>query len=701
MKAKTRLLLTLVLCLPLLTLHPTRTARIVSAKAQPGESAWRDEFESPSLQPRWSWLREDPTHWSLTARPGFLRVITQTGGVFATRNNQKNLLLTPAPTGDFRITTKVSISPSESYQFAALQVYQDDDNYVQVNRSYAGGSVVSFDLELGGVVTNTNVAVSATTLYLRICREGTTYAGYFSTDGFNWSPVGQYTAVLLAPKVGLGAANNLADVPEIPADFDFLQVEPAVTRVLLPVIMKSFTALRQTPVQQPSPTGSPTATPMPGTTPTPSPSADIIFRNGTVLTMQGSAWEAEALAIRGEKILAVSGDAEIQALLGPGTVVVDLHGCTLMPGFVDPHTHIFNSARGSGLSLEEAQQIALENGITTLANMYNTQEFLSEMQEFHQSGRLRVRTSLYLNYTTNCGEVLGDWYRQHPPTHVPGEMLRIGGVKLFTDGGSCGCPAYSYDDPRCGYGDLWFSQEEMNTIVAGIHASGYQASIHALGDRAAEQALNAIEFALIGQPNAARHRIEHNSLVRDDMVPRYSQVAPVALIFGAYPACKATTNPPPEAYQHWEWRWRDLIAANPNVHFAWHSDSGSDLFPVAPLHHLYSMVTPFEVDGDGVTICSTPEWLTQKMLTVEQVLPMMTTEAAYALFRDDEVGSLAPGKFADLIILSDNPLSVPPEAIKDIEVWMTMVGGRVEHCAPNHETMCPGGGLALLRSDLP
>ncbi|MBE9507822.1 MAG: amidohydrolase family protein, partial [Chloroflexi bacterium] len=224
------------------------------------------------------------------------------------------------------------------------------------------------------------------------------------------------------------------------------------------------------------------------------------------------------------------------------------------------------------------------------------------------------------------------------------------------------------------------------TIVADAHTSGYQVAIHALGDRAVEQTLNAIEFALAGQPNTPRHRIEHNATVRPDMLPRYSEIGVVALIFGPYP-CGVVNRSAPE-YQAWEWPWRDLLETNPDVHFAWHSDTPW-VGPVAPLLHLYSMVTPYEVATDGVTICDTPAWLTRKTLTVEEALPMMTIEGAYTLFRDEEVGSLEPGKFADTIILSGDPTTVDPNALKDLKVWMTMVGGLVEWCAPGYEALCP------------
>jgi predicted amidohydrolase YtcJ len=643
----------------LVPLFPSATA----AAAAPQQGAyWLDDFDSPSLDGAWSWLREDPAYWSLAARPGHLRITTQRGGIVGPGSTQRNLLLAAVPAGDYQITTKVTIAPSQNFQHAAILVYQDGDNYVELNRAFANGQTVNFDHEAGGVIANTQRFEAATTLFLRIIKRGTTYSGYYSPDGQAWVLAGQCSANLVAPRIGLGAGNGPDSVPEIPADFDFFKLEPAGTRVFLPAIGRSY--------------GAP----------------DLIFTGGTVLTMEPSQPRAEAIAITGDSIAAVGSEAEVLALRGTQTRVVQMGGRTLMPGFVDPHTHLLGTAGEGGLA--GAQEAALASGITTLGEAYVDEALLARFKTLEKAGSLRVRTSLYLVYSNACGEVQGDWYKEHPPTRARGEMLRIGGVKVYADGGSCGAPALSYDHPAFGYGDLWFTQPELDAIVTGIQAAGHQVAIHALGDRAVEQALNAVASALKGGANTARHRIEHNAVVRDGLLARYAEVGAVPLIFGAYPACVAFADPPPAAYQGWEWRWPDLLAAGPGLHFAWHSDRGAARFPLSPLMHLYSMVTPFEVDSDGATVCATPTWLEHKMLDVEQVLPMMTIEAAYALFRDGEVGSLRPGKLADLIVLSGDPLAVDPGSIKDLEVWMTMVGGRVAHCAPGHGAMCPGWNVA-------
>jgi beta-xylosidase len=185
---------------------------------------WTDKFDGPALDPRWSWVREDPTHWSLSARPGYLRIITQTGGVYESTEKQKNLLLMFAPRGDFRIVTKCTINPTENYQYAGLMVYEGRNNYVQINRAFTDGNSFNFDIEANGTPITKRVPATATTFYLSIEKHGDTYTGDYSLDGEAWTTVGQGTASLVDPNVGVCAANNLPGKPQIPADFDFFEL---------------------------------------------------------------------------------------------------------------------------------------------------------------------------------------------------------------------------------------------------------------------------------------------------------------------------------------------------------------------------------------------------------------------------------------------------------------------------------------------
>ena len=184
---------------------------------------WRDDF-SGSLDPAWSWVRGDATHWSLGGRLGFLRITTQAGNLAASSNDARNLLLQPAPGGDYEITTRVEFAPTQNTQQADLLVYQNDDNYLTLSRLYdnaLGGNAVQFVHETGGTATAVDLNTDLTIIYLRIVKVGTTYTGYYSPDGIGWTQVGQFTGVsLAAPQVGLSAWNG-GSATEIPADFDW------------------------------------------------------------------------------------------------------------------------------------------------------------------------------------------------------------------------------------------------------------------------------------------------------------------------------------------------------------------------------------------------------------------------------------------------------------------------------------------------
>jgi predicted amidohydrolase YtcJ len=434
------------------------------------------------------------------------------------------------------------------------------------------------------------------------------------------------------------------------------------------------------------PTTRPTSTDTPY--PIPAEPADVIFHNGMIITIEEDLPLAEAIALRNDLIQAVGTNEEILALQGPKTKIIDLHGKTVMPGFVDPHTHILNDAEGHlGLNLDEAQDLALKNGLTTIADMYVDEGFLNVLRSMESAGDLRVRTSAYLVVTNNCGEPLGDWYTAYPPTDEFGEMLRIGGVKLFLDGGTCGPAAVSeVVKTNEGMGALFLSDADLAEIIRKADTAGYQIAIHALGDRAVDQAIDALNAVIDSPGNPERHRIEHALFMVDGQFNRFSEMGVNPVIFGYWQTCSEDGTGYTENWKKNIRRYRELVDANPGLIIAAKTDTPW-MGPPSPLLELYSLTTLREMAVDG-SICEPAAWLADRTLTIKEALPMVTINAAYMLFREDEVGSLKTGKLADLIVLSGNPLN-NPDGIKDISVLVTVVGGRTEYCAIGQEEFCP------------
>lgn len=420
---------------------------------------------------------------------------------------------------------------------------------------------------------------------------------------------------------------------------------------------------------------------------------DTILFNGVLVTMDEAQPDGTAIAIGGDRIITIGGDEEVLATLGEATRLIDLEGRAVIPGFVDAHTHLFNDAWAWDATILEMQELALENGITTFANMYAPPDFLMEMEVLDAIGALQVRLSVYLSGTDNCGSDLGDWYLEHPVNRDPESHLRILGVKLFADGGSCGRPAIGIPYADTGeHGDLFQTQDWLNAAVMRAHHFGHQVAIHAQGDLAIDQALNAIEFALRGEENTMRHRIEHNAIVHDDQLRRYGEIGVVPTLFGTYFTCYGITDGGYEPIFGAEniaitENWRRLLDANPGLIAAWHGDDPGVL-PVSPILELFGFVTRSQIREDTGEVCEAPDWLRDFGVAAEEALRMMTINAAYALFMDDVVGSLTPGKFADLVVLSGNPLAVHPDAIKDIAIEATFLGGEAVFCAVGREQYC-------------
>ncbi len=428
---------------------------------------------------------------------------------------------------------------------------------------------------------------------------------------------------------------------------------------------------------------------------TPSATADLVIFDGVVLTMDPAHPRAEAVAVAGDdRIIAVGSREEVLPLASRTASVIDLGGATLMPGFVDAHSHFFGRANAAGTDTAGVSEFILSLGITTTAELFVDEALFAELQRLNSSRRLGVRLSAYLAANNACGESLGDWWSAYSPTRQPGEMLRIGGVKVYADGGACNTPAASYEYlGGHGHGDLYFSVAELAGLVGRIDAAGHQVAVHALGDRAVETTLDALGQVIGSSGNPKRHRMEHSAATRPDLRARHGQIGAVVTLFGPYQTCFLTgktgtfTFRTPAEYLEWEWPWRSLLEASPGAHFAWHAD-----FPLfsssSPIDALYGFVTRAQVALDG-SVCAPSATMAAGAISVGEALSLMTTGAAYALFRETEVSRIAPGMLADFVVLSGDPTAVEPSRLVDLQVWMTMVGGHVAWCRGGHEAICP------------
>ena len=207
---------------PTHSLTPTPTATGTPASS---ECTWRDDFSTTTLDESWFWGNEDPTHWFLSARPGYLRIITQPGEIEGDIGLTANLLLYLSSGNDFEISTRVEFAPAEAGQQAGLLILGDSENYVKVGRAFddGGGNQVQMVAMVDGEQAFFVSPTSLTSIYLKLRKTGTTFTGLFSPDGTNWLPLGQATNQNLVYSFGGLSAWNGApgDAAEIPADFDW------------------------------------------------------------------------------------------------------------------------------------------------------------------------------------------------------------------------------------------------------------------------------------------------------------------------------------------------------------------------------------------------------------------------------------------------------------------------------------------------
>ncbi len=317
-------------------------------------------------------------------------------------------------------------------------------------------------------------------------------------------------------------------------------------------------------------------------------------------------------------------------------------------------------------AVRAAAEVMLSEGITSVHDAGTDLQEAEVFMAMADDGDLDVRVYAM---TAGSGDVL-DAIGQ-PIIAYGGDRLDIRSVKLVSDGalGSRGAAMIEpYSDDAENRGLAFWTQEELDAMVAKANGMGFQVGIHAIGDLGNRMSLNAFEKAQGGKPSPLRNRIEHAQIVTLADIPRFAELGIIASMQATHATSDknmAEDRVGPERILG-GYAWRRMLDAGVVI------ANGSD-FPVElsnPFHGLYASVTRQGRDGE-------PEggWYPDQALTRAETLHSFTLGAAYAAHQEDRLGSLEPGKWADFIVIDRDYFTVPASEIDDIVVLETWVGG--------------------------
>jgi predicted amidohydrolase YtcJ len=244
------------------------------------------------------------------------------------------------------------------------------------------------------------------------------------------------------------------------------------------------------------------------------------------------------------------------------------------------------------------------------------------------------------------------------------ERLRLGYLKVFMDGTLGSATARLLD----GSGVEITSAARLAEIVRDAAAAGWPVGVHAIGDAANRAALDAFEAtADAWRPVGLRQRIEHAQLLDPAELPRFAALGVTASVqFSHAPSDRDLAD------RVWEgsrgaYAYRSLLDAGARL------ANGSDA-PVEELDPLQGLVA-----GVLRTLDERPAWRPEQAVAVEEALRATCSDPAWLARDERRRGTLTPGKLADLVIIDRDPLAVPPEALPELRILATMVGGRWTH----------------------
>lgn len=323
-------------------------------------------------------------------------------------------------------------------------------------------------------------------------------------------------------------------------------------------------------------------------------------------------------------------------------------------------------------ALEAATNYAASLGVTSVQDMSAGTD-VGVYQEMIWLGKLKTRV-----YAVST---LSDWQRwQRTGIHsgFGSEMLRVGGLKGFADGSLGSTTAWFYKPYLDSPNTVGLPSDEMPKIAERVLAAdkaGLQVMIHAIGDRANDEILKA--YADAAKANGARDRrfrIEHSQHLTAEAIKNFGSQKVIA------------SMQPFHAIDDGRWAFKRLDSKRLKGTYAFRSllDNGATLAfgtdwfvaPLNPMWGIYAATTRRTLDNKNPN-----GWLPEQKITVEEAVRAYTQGSAFAEFQENVKGTIAVGKLADLVILSDDIFTIDPVKIWDVKVLQTIMDGKIVYQA--------------------
>lgn len=320
--------------------------------------------------------------------------------------------------------------------------------------------------------------------------------------------------------------------------------------------------------------------------------------------------------------------------------------------------------------LRLAAEECLSKGITSFQDAGTSFSTVEVMKEAADAGTLGVRLYVMLSESNDS---LRERLADYPLVGYGNQFLTVQAIKRLADGalGSHGAWLLEpYTDLPESSGLNTTPMDEISETAALAAEHGFQLCVHAIGDRANRETLDIYEKTFKGFPEKEnfRWRIEHAQHLNPADIPRFGQLGVIAAMQGIHATSDGAwvaKRLGEERTQQGAYVWRSLLDSGCTV------VNGTDapVEDVDPIPSLYASVARRLAGG---TI-----FLPEQRMTREEALRSYTIDAAYGAFEEEIKGSLTPGKLADIVILSEDFLTVPEEKIPQIRADMTIVGGRI------------------------